>query len=241
MTDAPDISITNRLLEIETIKTWSLIATILGDIEADCVSGRALWSLLGPLGIKAEAMRVALHRLKKEGWITSEKVGREVVYALSDRGLAETQVARTDVYRRDVKYSEGWQLALLGPAPAALEGPHVVIDRALVLIPKAVLPPSGAALAPAPHDLPDWFQNCLAPPHMRERAQHLSGLARVFLEQPSSDTTSVRLILLHHWRKMALRTGTWAHIFLEPDGAMARCHAAMRAIFEQTPRTAPKS
>ncbi|WP_415921515.1 hypothetical protein [Tateyamaria sp. SN6-1] len=238
---APDISITTRLLELETIKTWSLIATVLGDLEDDTVSGRALWSLLEPLGIKAEAMRVALHRLKKDGWVVSNKVGREVIYALSQRGLAETVAARTDVYRHDVKYPEGWHMALLGPDPVPFDSAHVMLDRNLILVPVAGTVPDNAALTPAPQDMPDWFQNCLVPQHMRERAQDLSDLARDFLQRPSPDTTSVRLILLHHWRKMALRTGTWAHIGLQPDGVMARCHRDMRAFFDQTPPASPKS
>lgn len=241
MTDAPDISITTRLLALDTIKTWSLIATILGDLEANRISGRALWGLLEPFSIKPEAMRVALHRLKKESWITSEKVGREVVYSLSSRGLAETLAARTDVYRQDVKYADGWQLALLGPEPAQINGPYVTLDKALALIPMTAPAPDKAALSPAPRNLPDWLQNCLVPQHMRDRARDLSDLATDFLKRPSTDTTSVRLMLLHHWRKMALRTGTWAHISLQPDGVMARCHADMCAVFRQTPATAPKS
>lgn len=240
MVDASDISLIDRLLALETIKTWSLIATILGDLEEERISGRALWSLLEPLGIKAEAMRVALHRLKKDGWITSEKVGREVVYALSARGLAETLEARTDVYRTDVKYPEGWNLAILGPEPGRLDGPHVKIDKAVMLIPVTATTPEHAARTPAPRDMPGWFQDCLVPQHMRDRAQDLIVLATGFLQNPSSDTTSVRLMMLHHWRKMALRTGTWAHIGLQADGVMARCHAAMNAAFEYTPRTTPK-
>ncbi|MEL7463255.1 MAG: hypothetical protein AAFN79_04275 [Pseudomonadota bacterium] len=233
------MSVADRLLELETIKTWSLIATILGDLEDDRVSGRALWSLLEPLGVKAEAMRVALHRLKKDGWIASEKVGREVVYSLSARGMGETREARTDVYRRDVKYPEGWRLALLGPGSVSIEGPHVTLDKALLLVPMTATAPDDAAVSPAPRDMPDWLQDRLVPHHMRERARDLSELAAEFLRNPSIDTTSVRLLLLHHWRKMALRTGTWAHVGLQPDGVMADCHRAMRAVFEQTPRTTP--
>lgn len=240
MTAASDISLVDRLLGLDTIKTWSLIATILGDLEDDCISGRALWSLLEPLGIKAEAMRVALHRLKKDGWVTSDKAGREVIYALSARGLVETQEARTDVYRRDVKYPEGWNLVLLGPDTGPIDGPHVNIDKSAVLIPVTATKPEHAAITPAPRDMPGWFQDCLVPQHMRDRAQDLILLASEFLQEPSTEAKSVRLMMLHHWRKMALRTGTWAHIGLQPDGVTALCHAAMRDVFEHTPRTAAK-
>ena len=79
MTQAPDQSITDRLLGLESTKTWSLIATLFGDLDGDELSGKALWSLLAPLGIKPEATRVALHRLKKDGWIVAKKAGREAI------------------------------------------------------------------------------------------------------------------------------------------------------------------
>ncbi|MFQ6547638.1 hypothetical protein AADZ90_006745 [Aestuariibius sp. 2305UL40-4] len=237
-TTRPD-PILDQLLGLETTKTWSLIATIFGDLDGDRLSGKELGTLLAPLGVKPEAMRVALHRLKKDGWIISEKNGREVVYALSDHGRQETFAAQKDVYRRDVKFAEGWRLIMLpGEAARPYNGPHIAIDRGLLLVPKgAGALPADALELSLVEPIPDWFESRLAPPHVWAQAGRLTDLAEQFLAGPRLGQISARLMFLHYWRKMALRTGTWAHIGLVPEGTMANCHAAVTEVFEQTSRT----
>ncbi|MDX8352966.1 hypothetical protein [Cognatiyoonia sp. IB215182] len=240
MTDLPEPSLVAQLLSLEPVKTWSLIVTVFGDMDGDRISGKDLGALLGPLGIRPEAMRVALHRLKKDGWIQSEKSGREVIYSLSPYGRAETTTAREDVYRRDAKFAdEGWIIAVLPPGATAPEGPHVTVDRGLYVVPARqniladalILEPTGA--------LPTWIEASLVPDHMRAQAGELVELTAKFQDHLSAghDGTHLRLMFLHLWRKMALRPGTWAHIGLMPDGVMARCHAAMVQFFAQTQPT----
>lgn len=234
---------TDRLVALEPVKTWSLIATVFGDLAAPEVSGKDLKALLAPLGIKPEAMRVALHRLKKDGWITSTKSGtsgREVQYHLSDRGRAETLAAREDIYRRDVKYPEGWRLVALPPDSDPPSLPHLAIDRTLFLMPTCTALPDHALPLHLGTSLPDWFEARLVPAHLHAQASKLVELAAAF-EPAAEDSASARLMFLHLWRKMALRLGTWAHIGLFPGGAMAQCHSAMADIFDQTSATRPKS
>ena len=45
-------SLIDALLALETPKTWSLIATVFGDLDGEQLSGKALWALLEPLGVK---------------------------------------------------------------------------------------------------------------------------------------------------------------------------------------------
>lgn len=224
----------DRLLALEPTKTWSLIATVFGDLDGDRLSGKELGTLLAPLGVKPAAMRVALHRLRKDGWITSEKDGREVTYALSRAARRETLEAQKDVYRRDVKFAQGWRLILL-PAETELplDGPHVRIDKALALVPMGTHTQNALNLTLAA-PIPPWFETRLVPAHVLAQAAQLTGLA---LGDFNAGDTSKRLMVLHYWRKMALRTGTWAHIGLMPGGAMAACHAAVARVFDQTART----
>ena len=240
MTQAPDQSITDRLLGLESTKTWSLIATLFGDLDGDELSGKALWSLLEPLGIKPEAMRVALHRLKKDGWIVSKKAGREVIYSLSEHARAETRAAQIDVYRQDVKFAEGWRLVKLAPDGETVGEPHIALDKGLFLIPSARAIPEDALELTLTHNIPTWVEELLVPHHLRAQAAVLGELANGFLPgRPRSDAVTARLMLLHYWRKMALRTGTWAHIGLMPDGAMAQCHSAITKVLRETERTKP--
>ncbi|MEO0385840.1 MAG: hypothetical protein AAF234_20080 [Pseudomonadota bacterium] len=241
MNEASDISIADQLLRLETTKTWSLIATVFGDLEEDHISGKALRNLLEPLNIKPEAMRVALHRLKKDGWIVSEKNGREMIYRLSDHGRQETRAAREDVYRRDVKFPDGWRVVLLPSNAAPIDDVHISLERSVYLAPKgAALPRSAVELAP-PDVMPNWFAERLVPDQVLQQAAALTDLATQFLttKPTQASSVSIRLMFLHYWRRMALRTGVWAHIGLFPTGVMSECHAAMCKVFDQTQRTRP--
>lgn len=89
--------------------------------------------------------------------------------------------------------------------------------------------------------LPHWFEAALVPQHLLGQASQLAELARQFPDTKlsASGQVSARLLFLHYWRKLALRTGTWAHIGLMPDGALARCHAAVTGILDRTDRITP--
>ncbi len=236
-------SLIDALLALETPKTWSLIATVFGDLDGEQLSGKALWALLEPLGVKKEAMRVALHRLKKEGWLESEKRGREGVYRLSDPARRETIAARQDVYRQDLKYPEGWRICIAGPDSAAPEGVNIVLDRSLFLVPATAAVAPGVISLALPRmrtrDLPEWFEDCLVPGHIRAQAVPLTALATAFLdERPRGvEAVSARLLFVHYWRKMALRTGVWAHSSLFPSGVMARCQAVIGQVLASSERT----
>ena len=49
-----------ELVALDTLKTWSLIVTLFGDLEEKELSGAQIRTLLGHIGIKPEAIRVAL-------------------------------------------------------------------------------------------------------------------------------------------------------------------------------------
>lgn len=239
MNHTKNTSITAQLLGLEPVKTWSLIATIFGDLEDGSVSGKQLKSLLEPLGIKPEAMRVALHRLKKDGWIVAQKSGREVTYQLSDAAQAETIAARGDVYRNSVKFAGGWQMILLAPETPPPEHPHVTIEKGCVLMPVGQSVPQSALVLNVQTELPLWFEKRLVPEHLLMQAAQLAQLAQQFhpTDLSQDEAARSRLMFVHLWRKMALRLGTWAHIGLLPDGAMAKCHQAMMRVFTQTQHT----
>lgn len=132
---------------VDTIKTWSLIITMLGDLGSNAaasLSGKEINLILGHIGIKSEATRVALHRLKKDGWLDTTKVGREVIYQLSENGLEQTSAAYEDVYREGIKYPDGWQLTLHPPNDSALEEQN---SHGIVLLKNVKLVPRGGEMA----------------------------------------------------------------------------------------------
>lgn len=86
------------------MRVWSLIVTIFGDTVAP--RGGEVWAgtlqeLLGAMRIDAPAVRAALSRLARDGWLDRIKVGRLSYYALSAEGRAAFGPALARVYRRN--------------------------------------------------------------------------------------------------------------------------------------------
>ena len=232
----------DELTRLETIKTWSLIVTLFGDLDNDNqvrLSGKDIKSILAHIGIKPEAVRVALHRLKKQGWIITEKSGREVLYFLSRRGLAETAAVYNDVYSPMVKYPNGWRLVLQEGEPM-LGG--IRLSRNLAIFPKDFAFSSEKAVALKFTDkiLPNWLENQIVASPTLALAGHLEILLnnhKFILETLSPlDEIAIRLLFLHRWRKLALRTAVWAHIGLFENGSLAKCHQGITSWLAGTPK-----
>ncbi|MGR3492353.1 MAG: hypothetical protein ACU0DW_09860, partial [Shimia sp.] len=82
------------------VKVWSVVMTILGDLapDGDLVPGPELSALAGGLGLQPQAIRTALHRLRAEDWIASERRGRHAHHRLSPKGVRETREVWSKVY-----------------------------------------------------------------------------------------------------------------------------------------------
>jgi phenylacetic acid degradation operon negative regulatory protein len=94
----------DRLHAHTPLRVWSLIVTIFGDTVAP--RGGEIWAgtlqeLLGAMRIDAAAVRAALSRLARDGWLDRIKVGRLSYYALSADGRAAFGPALARVYRRN--------------------------------------------------------------------------------------------------------------------------------------------
>ena len=236
------------LASIETLKTWSLIVTMFGDLDEDdlqSLSGKEIGSLLGHIGIKPEAVRVARHRLKKDGWIYATKSGREVEYNLSQNGLLETAAVYDDVYRRTVKYTNGWKLLLDGKDQVNESNRSQVgiqLFKNIVLTPQSLIRDDRGKMDIDfdRSNVPSWFVDRIIPSNIIDIADQLNNLAfyfdAEFKSEGSLDNAAVRLLFLHHWRKMALRENTWAHIWLFETGPIAQCHAQITGILQRLPK-----
>jgi hypothetical protein len=92
-------------------------------------------------------------------------------------------------------------------------------------------------------DVPSWFADRIVPSNIIDIADRLNTMARIFdvefKSENSLDNAAIRLLFLHHWRKMALRENTWAHIWLFEVGTMAQCHAQITGILQRIPKLKP--
>ncbi len=103
------------------LRVGSLIVTIFGDAVLPHGSFVPLSNLLditSEIGIDDGAVRVAVHRLEKDGWLQKQKVGRNVHYALSAAAKAQSKAAAQQIYAYDQpKFVEKLQLLILADGP----------------------------------------------------------------------------------------------------------------------------
>ncbi|MGJ8544070.1 MAG: PaaX family transcriptional regulator C-terminal domain-containing protein [Sulfitobacter sp.] len=244
------------LIEGEQIKVWSYITTIFGDMaSADQggarvdLSGQMLTTLTERIGIKAQAMRVALHRLRKDDWIMVRKEGRASHYRLSNERLAETLAAGARIYAPHVQSPAQWHLSVADPA-LPLDVPR---ETALALSPNCMLSRSAPTLGPAPlgamiaHEtLPDWVRESAMRPEWNAEyaalAALFSGVLRAIEgmgDMPLLDQVTLRLLVVHRWRRLILRHPAIAEEVQAPTWQGRRTRAAAAALFAHLPSIGP--
>ncbi|MEZ5825592.1 MAG: hypothetical protein R3C97_12900 [Geminicoccaceae bacterium] len=82
-------------------RVWSLLVTVFGELARApdaCIGGPLVNELCGLIGIKPAATRVALHRLRKDGWIDSRRTGKTSAHFLTEKGLASSIEASPRIY-----------------------------------------------------------------------------------------------------------------------------------------------
>lgn len=65
----------------------------------------SLTRLLGEFGMTEQAVRAAISRMQRQGWLTSRKIGNRSYYSMSVRGQKRLDEAARRIYRHK---SEGW-------------------------------------------------------------------------------------------------------------------------------------
>lgn len=98
------------------MKARSLVVDLFGDYlryTGGQVRLRGLVALLGCFGIPEATVRVATSRLRKEGWLTAAREGRETVYALTPRAVAMLDEGRTRIFQRAAGPWDGqWHMVI---------------------------------------------------------------------------------------------------------------------------------
>lgn len=214
------------LLSLGDLKVWSVLVTIFGDLirgPKDFVPGPLLTAVAGRLGIKPEALRVALHRLRKEGWITVTKEGRISHYGLSTTAQSQTEAVRSQVYPKATPRPETCHLVILDPSAATEPRPEWINLNASTSL--AGAPPEGDVLsaAIAISQLPPWVSTKALP---TAAAQAFATLATILespkrpdIAGPALDQLALRILILHQWRRLALGHGTLARAIMPTEWA----------------------
>ncbi len=244
------------------LRVWSIIITIFGDLvqprsQADAPARLAfsdLARLTDSLGIAPGALRTAMSRLTKEGWLQRHKEGRSAWYQLSDSGATSTQAASARIYSPTGKLSQAhsepqvWRLSLYPSTDAALlaakRQAHIPLGDGLVLGP-AELSGAGAqdgaqafALEGRITALPGWLLDNLVDPAVTQDYRELAALLKPLAEQiaalealPPHEAAVLRCLLLHFWRRLVLKHRALPLSLLPEDWPGLRCSQLMPPLY----------
>lgn len=241
------------LAEAGGLKLWSVIVTILGDLvpgPRQAMPGPVLSGLIAGIGLQPQAMRVALHRLKRDGWIESDRTGRIGRYRLSATGRAQTEAVRDRVYG-PAPAPAAWQVVVLPPGAADPDGTvpedlaYVPLaGRAMLMQRGAASPGDGWLLAEvAAMNRPDWLTAEIAAAACAADYAALDARLAAILAGPLPETlagrTVLRVLALHAWRRLVLRANPAAEALLGPAAAPARCRTTVLAVLDRLPRPDP--
>jgi phenylacetic acid degradation operon negative regulatory protein len=85
------------------VKARSLVFDLFGDYlryRDGSVRLRALVGLMGAFDVPEATVRVVVTRMRGEGWLESERLGRETVYRLTDTAWAQLDEGRSRIFER---------------------------------------------------------------------------------------------------------------------------------------------
>jgi len=214
-------------------RVWSLMVSLFGDLalaEGDAIDGPVLSTIMGALQVKPEAVRVALHRLRNDGWVTSTKSGRISAHALTAKGRAESVAASPRIYARTPAADTPWQIIVIENATMTADEGFAPIGPRIYVGSGTLTPPPGA-LRFSGGTAPDWLRAQAEPVHLREDYTALhDALAGLKDTLPASGALSpieiaaLRCLIVHNWRRLVLKHPALPAGLTEPDWPGQRCH-----------------
>jgi len=220
-------------------RVWSLLVTVFGDLGQSSegrFSGALLRELTEPVGVRPEALRVALHRLRKEGWITSHRTGRRSDHVVTNWGRAEIAAAAPRIYTASEPAAQAY-LIITEPGQPDASGVQLR---------------SGVTLAPAPVEdayctqitdrLPDWMRDRTVSPQTQATAAGLlhnlrnaeAALPKPHMVSPIQRAV-LRVLIVHGWRRVALRVPCLPDACLPRDSAIPCCRTRAMALLDILP------
>lgn len=234
------------LLALGGHRVWSLMVTLFGDLaqaEGSTIDGPTLSAIMAEMDIRPEAVRVALHRLRNDGWIASEKSGRTGRHALTTTGRSETTEASARIYASPASTDNNWQLALTQDAHTddlKVHGflpllPRIYLGNAQTSAPRGTLTLTGG---PAP----DWLRAEIAPLMLETEYAALLPLLKHVEHTTQTDkltplqTATLRCLLVHNWRRIVLRHPALPPALLPKDWSGHACHRLIDTLLIRFPR-----
>lgn len=251
MRSDPLFNLTADLRTLGGGRVWSLMTSLFGDLaqgDGDRIEGPVLSSIMAALNVKPEAARVALHRLRNDGWITSEKVGRISHHGLTVKGRAESAAASPRIYSQPDEGLESWQLVMLDALDATLKTVgYIQVQPRIFVGPQGADLPTGALVLKG-QSTPDWFIQELTPKALLEDYTKLHTTLRALADAlPDPETLSplniavLRCLVVHNWRRLVLKHALPPRGLIDADSPNRKCHVIVADLLARFPRPSLKA
>lgn len=211
------------------LRVWSLVITAFGDLvqhRGGVISTARLGALMGRIGVGSGALRTALSRLGRDGWVERDRKGRISFYRLNASGAAKFGPATQRIYAapRQVPVNDWAMVTRLTEA-----GPQTR------LLPLADAPKDADLVLRGRIDriTDSYRQTTLEPAHraaLQALARDLDAIAAARLQGPL-DAAAARMLLVHRWRRIVLRFDDPPFELLPADTPLANPRAAVAAAY----------
>ena len=248
----PSDVFTHTIADLRTLggqRVWSLMVSLFGDLaqaEGAGIDGPVLSRIMTAMQIRPEATRVALHRLRNDGWIASEKRGRISRHTLTPHGRKLSAEASPVIYADPYAGPEEWSLVLLPPDATASDAlgqaGYIQIMPRLYAKPPAASLPAGA-LELLAKDAPPWLREAVEPAWLAEDYAALARTLGELTERLPRDaslsaveTAVLRCLVVHNWRRLVLKHNWPPRALVSPDWAGHRAHILVADLLQRFPR-----
>ncbi|MEP5729969.1 MAG: PaaX family transcriptional regulator C-terminal domain-containing protein [Sulfitobacter sp.] len=240
-------SLVNTLCKDQNPRVWSLLVSVFGELGQDQsvrISGSLLTHLTNLMGIKPEATRVAIHRLRKEGWIESQKVGRKSNYFLSSKGLEQSATASPLIYCEQAPIDQAW-VVIFEPNSQNDNRPHegIWITSSILLTTKA--PKVRNALVTeldGKSEIPSWITAKICDPAVLKYSQQLAttfadleGKLRSPTDLSPIEIAALRILIVHAWRLAVLKAPNLSHPFFPTSWKGPDCRTSVLSLLTRLP------
>ena len=241
-------SISKHLTDGGTPRVWSLLVTVFGELALNQdarISGSLLRHLCEQMGVKPEAMRVALHRLRKDGWIESERTGRTSDYFLTRWGRAQSMHASPRIYADRPAAEAGW-LVLSNPAsPTQMDSANGAWISSNVLV--TSVPPETedvfATQLKATDLLPLWMTAKVCDADTVRLSQDFAAALQSMRASMGTDPqlnsieiAALRVLLVHSWRRIILKAPVLPDHLFPDEWRGVECRVSVFELLSQFPK-----
>jgi phenylacetic acid degradation operon negative regulatory protein len=243
---------TTALAALGGQRVWSLMVSLFGDLaqgSGDAIDGPVLSTIMTALDVRPEATRVALHRLRNDGWLQSRKSGRISQHSLTPKGRQESAAASPRIYAAVPNLNEAWQLVLTEDASTETDsglkaaGFTGLLPRTYVGPATAIAPTNSLSLHGGTP--PDWLRNAVEPGGLAEDyAALLHALTTLRADLPGPDDLSpldiavLRCLIVHNWRRLVLKHAALPGGLIRADWPGYQCHVLVDDMLAHYPRPA---